>query len=128
MRIKFRENLCNFYGVDCFTFLQPFGGVHGNIYPVSQDFQNDMLNKYNLLKKISTENILYKDTWFKLILDENKKTEIEINKKISVVDISNVFNFDEQIHYVDNLHYSNYANKLIADEIYRFFNENKKNK
>jgi hypothetical protein len=128
LRIKFRENLCNLNGIDCFTFLQPFGGVHGNIYPVSQDFQKDMLNKYNLLKKISTENILYKDAGFKLILDENKKTEIEINKKISVVDISNVFKFDEQIHYVDNLHYSNYANKLIADEIYRFFNENKKNK
>ena len=116
LRIKFRENLCNFNGVDCFTFLQPFGGVHGNIYPVSRDFQKDMLNKYNLLKKISTENILY------------KKTELEINKKVSAVDISNVFNFDEQIHYVDNLHYSNHANKLIADEIYRFFNENKKNK
>lgn len=111
LRIKFRVELCNSHEITCLTFLQPFGGVHGNIYPATnKDFIDTMNKRYNSLKKIE------KNSNF---------SQIKNNFKKNIFDISGVFKNDKKIYYVDNVHYSNYGNQLIANEIYKIFNENR---
>jgi len=110
LRIKFRFELCNSHEITCLTFLQPFGGVHGNIYPVSKDFSEAMSKHYNSLKKI---------------LENRNVTEVKNNYKKNIFDISEVFKNDKKIYYLDNAHYSSYGNQLIANEIYKIFNENR---
>jgi len=111
LRIKFRIDLCNSYEITCFTFLQPFGGVHGNIYPVTEDFKVKMITQYNSLKKV---------------LKNRESSELgSNNKNNNIFDISNVFKKDKKIYYVDNVHYSSYGNELIASEIYKIFNGNR---
>ena len=111
LRVKLRANLCNSYGIVCLTFLQPFGGVHGNIHTSStENFSAIMLKKYNLLKKI------FKSREF---------LESEYSNKYKIFDIANSFKKDKKIYYVDNVHYSSYGNNLIANEIYKIFVKNR---
>jgi hypothetical protein len=112
LRIKFRVDLCNSYKISCFTFLQPFGGVHGNTYPVTKDFKVKMNAQYNALKKS---------------LKKSEFSEFDgNNKKNNIFDISSVLKkYKKTIHYIDNVHYSSHGNELIAVEIYKIFNENR---
>ena len=108
LRLKFRFDFCNSHEISCLTFLQPFGGVHGSIYPSTRDFSLQMDKKYNSIKKV---------------IKKSEFIEAKHNYKNSIFDISNVFKKDKKIYYVDNLHYSSYGNELLANEIYKIFNE-----
>ena len=89
--ISIRNSVCEKFILNCYTFLQPFAGVHG-IY--SENYPNDLIEiqnkKYLILKK--TKNI---------------------------IDISSSLNNDKELSYVDNTNYSPPANKSIAKYIYQ---------
>lgn len=89
-RLKLRKNICELYSIKCKSFLQPFGGIHGKIYPGSDELKSQF-RKYDLFKSI--DNSL-------------------------ITDISYSLNDDvEEFSYVDTVHYSSNANYLIAKEI-----------
>ena len=93
--ISIRNSVCEKFILNCYTFLQPFAGVHG-IY--SENYSNDLIEiqskKYLILKK--TKNI---------------------------IDISSSLNNDKELSYVDNTNYSPPANKSIAKYIYQIIEE-----
>ena len=89
-RLKLRKEICNLYSINCISFLQPFGGIHGKIYPGSDGLESQF-RKYNLFKTIDTD-LIY--------------------------DISSVLdNDDKKYSYVDSVHYTHNANSLIAKKI-----------
>ena len=89
-RLKIRNEICNLFLIRCKSFLQPFGGVNGKIYPGSENLENQFI-KYNLFKNIDD----------KLILDISKVLDNDPNK----------------LSYVDRVHYTHNANYLIAQAI-----------
>jgi len=97
-RLKLRQKICEINFVKCKSFLQPFGGMHGNVYPGSTTYLKSMQIRYNLFKEI--DNSLIKDISSALDEDTNK------------------------FSYVDNLHYSHNANFLIASKIFNTTFEN----
>lgn len=83
---------------------------YNNFKYESKNFKEKMLIRYNELKNsIVVFNL------------KNKNLQM-ITKDISYI----LKNDNKKIHYVDNLHYSTYANTAIAKEILKIFNENKK--
>tara|TARA_B100000965_G_scaffold290609_1_gene248412 strand:- start:292 stop:1371 length:1080 start_codon:yes stop_codon:yes gene_type:complete len=90
-RLEMRLKICENYGIQCLSFLQPFGGIHGNIYPTSKNLINQHKNKYKLFKEIP-EN---------LIINIADALDGDVNK----------------YSYVDELHYSHDANNLISKKI-----------
>ena len=95
-RLKFRLKICENYKIQCLSFLQPFGTVHGNIYPASNEIKQYYKKKYNAFKKIP---------------------------KNLIIDISKVLEDDQnEYSYVDKIHYSHYANNLLAMKILTNFN------
>lgn len=89
-RLKLRKDICNLFSIKCDSFLQPFGGIHGKIYPGS-DRLKTQFRKYNLFKTIDSD----------LIYDIS----------------SSLDNDDQKYSYVDDVHYSHNANLLIAKKI-----------
>ena len=89
--ISIRNSVCEKFILNCYTFLQPFAGVHG-IY--SENYPND---------------------WIEI---QNKKYLI-LKKTKNIIDISSSFNNNKELSYVDNANYSPPANKSIAKYIYR---------
>ncbi len=90
-RIMVRDGICSKLNIKCITFLQPFGGVHGK---QSRELIKEA-NKKRLLKKYN---------------------KLKDNDGLAI-DISNVFNKFEGFAYVDDVHYSPKANKIIAEKI-----------
>ncbi len=90
LRLKLRLQICDELKVSCFTFLQPFGGINGNIYPF--ELPNRFKKKYEKFKKIP--NNLLIDITDSLDNDKNKYS------------------------YVDPFHYSHKSNRLIANSIF----------
>ena len=93
-RTNLRSALCNEEKIKCFSFLQPFAGVHGKQSEklLSTKKKKELEKKYNILKK---------------------------NKKY-VFDIGYVLNNDEILSYIDAVHYSPLSNKKIALEFQSF--------
>lgn len=93
-RINLRHALCNEEKIKCFTFLQPFAGVHGiqSEKLLSKQRQTELLNKYTILKK----NTRY------------------------IIDLGYLLNNDKSLSYVDGVHYSPISNKKIAQEFKLF--------
>ena len=93
-RTNLRHALCNEEKIKCFSFLQPFGGVHGiNIEKLmNKERAKELLKKYTVLKK----------------------------NKNYVVDLGYVLNNDKTLSYVDGVHYSPSSNKKIAKEFKLF--------
>lgn len=89
-RLKLRQKICDIYSIKCISFLQPFGGINGKIYPGSQNLKSQF-RKYDLFKSIDQS----------LIVDVTNALDND-NKKFS---------------YVDATHYSHNANYLIALQI-----------
>ena len=90
-RLEMRLIICENYGIKCLSFLQPFGGIHGNIYPTSKDLVNQHKTRYELFREIP-EN---------LIINITDALDDDVNK----------------YSYVDELHYSHHANNLISKKI-----------
>ncbi len=89
-RLKLRNEICNLFSIKCKSFLQPFGGINGRIYPGSENLNNQLI-KYKLFKKIDGQ----------LIVDISGALDGDLNKS----------------SYVDRVHYTHNANYLIAMKI-----------
>jgi hypothetical protein len=87
-RVNLRHALCDQEKIKCFSFLQPFAGVHGKQIEklLSKRHEKDLIKKYTSLKK---------------------------NKQY-VVDLGYVLNNDKTLSYIDGVHYSPLSNKKIA--------------
>tara|TARA_B100001123_G_C15200607_1_gene983200 strand:- start:110 stop:1228 length:1119 start_codon:yes stop_codon:yes gene_type:complete len=98
--IVFRNSICKNYELNCYNFLQPFATIHGmyfekQILGVNKNFVGDK-DQINLLKK----------RWD--VLKEVK----------GITNISDALKNSKKLGYVDRVHYSPYANKMIAEKIY----------
>lgn len=90
-RIKIRQKICDEFKISCFTFLQPFGGINGNVYPF--DLPKRYKEKYEKFRKIPKN----------LLIDISKSLDADTN----------------QHSYVDPYHYSHKSNMLIANSIFQ---------
>ena len=90
-RVNLRHALCNEEKIICFTFFQPFAGVHG----------------------IQIEKLLHKEDKIALV----KKYEILKNAKKYIIDIGDVLSDDNSLSYIDGVHYTPKSNKKIAGRI-----------
>ena len=90
-RLDYRMKICDLYNIKCFSFLQPFGHIHGNVFYTNEVDKQRAFKIYTELKKI------------KFLIDISKILDEKSNK----------------ISYVDGVHYSHESNKFIAKEILR---------
>jgi hypothetical protein len=93
-RLKLRHALCTEENIKCFSFLQPFAGIHGvqSDRLIKKERKAYLFKKHNLLKK----------------------------SKYYVVDIGYVLDNDKTLSYVDGAHYTPLSNKKIAIEFQSF--------
>ena len=77
--------------MQCVSFLQPFGGLHGNSYPIKKKLKEDHRNMYDAFKELPGDLI------------------------INIAD--SLDNDESEISYVDFLHYSHSSNDLISKKI-----------
>lgn len=89
-----RRLLCEQYGLECVTFVQPFAGVHG----IHAD------------KKVLNDDV-------RLMLKSHYDALKGVFAEIGAVSLVDVLDAKKTQAYVDNVHYSASANKLIADAI-----------
>ena len=89
-RTKLRHALCKEQNIKCFSFLQPFAGIHGKQIDklLEENTKKELLNKYKILK----------------------------NNKYYVIDLGYVLDNDQKLSYVDGVHYAPLTNKKIAEE------------
>ena len=94
-RILVRESICKKFNIKCFSILQPMAGNHGIQIRklLSEDKENMFKKKY---EKLSSAN--------------------------GIIDLGYVLDNDNNLSYVDGVHYSPSSNKKIASELYRFLN------
>ena len=93
--IDVRTGICKKFELNCYTFLQPFAGIHGMFLKADEkNFFEIQNKKYRILKKAK-----------------------------NVIDISPSLNNEKELSYVDNANYSPPANKSIAKFIYHFIEE-----
>jgi hypothetical protein len=90
-RLELRLKICENYNVQCVSFLQPFGGLHGNSYPIKKKLKEDHRNMYDAFKKLPEDLI------------------------INIAD--SLDNDESEFSYVDFLHYSHSSNDLISKKI-----------
>ena len=90
-RINQRHAVCENLNIQCFSFIQPFAGVHGVQIKklLDETRKKNLIKKYTLLKKSNDY----------------------------VKDLSYVLNEDSTLSYIDGVHYSPLSNKKIAKEI-----------
>ena len=90
-RINQRHAVCENLNIQCFSFIQPFAGVHGVQIKklLDETRKKNLIRKYTLLKKSNDY----------------------------VKDLSYVLNEDSTLSYIDGVHYSPLSNKKIAKEI-----------
>ena len=98
--ILFRKGICTELELNCYSFLQPFATIHGKYFdkPVAGAIEVRILN--------IEENIKLK-----------KKYNMIKNTK-HIIDISDSLNEMNMLSYIDGVHYSPQANKIIAQEIF----------
>ena len=89
-----RKSLCEINGLKCYTFVQPFAGVHGT----HADFESLPKENRDILSK-KFEHL--KETW----------------KSMDAIFLTDVLNGYKQHSFVDNVHYSFEANRIIANGI-----------
>jgi hypothetical protein len=103
--VDIRIGICKKFALNCYSFLQPFSGLHG-------------LN----LKKIS-KNIVIEDNEKKI----NQKKYLILKKTKNIFDITASLDNEKELSYVDKVNYSPPANKSIAKYIFQIIEENLKN-
>ena len=98
--VKIRNAICKKMNLNCYNLLQPFASVHGKYFEkkIKGAIQNKILN-----------------------IDQKKKLfkKYELLKNSSeIIDISGTLNNSRKLSYIDSVHYSPDANKLIAFKIF----------
>ena len=98
--VLIRKGICENLNLNCYTLLQPFATIHGKYFdkPTVGAIETRVLN--------INENIKLKEK-FNLL----KSTQ-------NIIDISNSIDGSNELSYVDGVHYSPHANKIIAEYIY----------
>lgn len=99
--IDIRNGICEKKKLKCYTFLQPFGSIHGKYFnkPLKGSIENRLLDvKENFKLKKKYEDLKYTENIF---------------------DISSSLNNEKELSYVDAVHYSPVANLKIASVIYK---------
>ena len=93
-RTKLRHALCKKQNIKCFSFLQPFAGIHGKQIEklLDKSTKKELLYKYKVLKK----------------------------NKYHVIDLGYVLENEHKLSYVDGVHYAPLTNKKIALEFKSF--------
>ena len=93
-RTKLRHALCSEENIKCFSFLQPFAGIHGKQIDklLNKSVQKELLDKYKILKK----------------------------NKSYIVDLGYLLENDNSLSYIDGVHYAPLTNKKIAKEFKSF--------
>jgi len=89
-RVKVREGICIKFDIKCISYLQPFAGRHGK-HPdklLNEETKKQLLEKYT-----------------------------QLSLAYGIKDIGNILNSNKGFSYVDAVHYSPEANKIIATEI-----------
>ena len=86
--------------MNCYTFLQPFSGIHG----------------INFKTQIPEDEIKI-----------NKKKYLILKKTENIIDISYSIDNEKKLSYVDNVNYSPPANKSIAQFIYQIIEKDIQN-
>jgi hypothetical protein len=98
--LKARDALCRGFAINCITFVQPFAGVHGlhlDEKSLSPSARRTLKSKFDELEP----------TW----------------KQMGAVDISDALARLDKHAYVDNVHYSDEANELIAARMLQVLSE-----
>ena len=85
--------MCNSYNINCYTFLQPFPG-YLNVHQHNSMPDEDARAKHNQLKLGKT------------------------SRASNFIDITSALKGYKYHAYIDNVHYSPEANKLIANQIF----------
>ena len=94
-RVNIRHAICLKENIKCHTLLQPFAGAHGVQIEelLTLEKKKSQIKKYEKLKKVSK----------------------------NVLDISDVFDDDTKLSYIDGLHYTPNSNMKIANRIALLF-------
>ena len=95
-RVKYRHKICETFMVKCFSFLQPMAGTHGIQHPslISEKQKKSMSKKYKILEKSLVNNY--------------------------IINLGYVLQNDENLSYIDAVHYSPETNKKIAVELLKY--------
>ena len=94
-RVNLRHGLCSGENITCFSFLQPFAGVHG----------------------VQSDKLLLNEDKIKLVKKYKKLKET----KKHVIDIGDALMKDTTLSYIDGVHYTPRSNRKIAEKISLFF-------
>ena len=92
--LMMRNSICGSMNINCYTFIKPFPKIHGKS------------TKTFLRDEISYMKMKY------LALSKTKNT----------IDISQILDNEQEISYIDKVHFSPNSNKLIAYEIHKQLN------
>lgn len=95
--LKIRNNLCKNYTLKCFTFIEPNGYARKQLEDT---------------KIINNKNIFY-GKYLKSFQDEI----INLN---GVINISNILEPYNEIKFIDEMHYSPFASKIISEKIFSY--------
>ncbi len=108
--LRLIKSLCTEFKIKCKIFLQPTIGQKN----IKSNYEDEYFSKVYF--KRFQQNI---KIWFEkaAFYAEN----IEKNNFFQFYDLTGVFNNDENLVYLDLLHYNDYGNKRIAEEISKFF-------
>lgn len=89
-RLKLRNSICESFKVNCYTFLQPMPGASGKrSSSITVESEKFFKKKYSILKKA----------------------------KGNFIDINYILNANNNVSYIDNVHYTPETNEKIAQEI-----------
>ena len=93
-RVKIRHAVCKEQNIKCFSFLQPFAGIHGKQTDklLDKSTKKDLLKKYKILK----------------------------NNNNYIIDLGYVLENDKELSYIDGVHYAPLTNIKIAKEFKSF--------
>ena len=100
--IDIRNSICRELTLTCANFLQPFAGLHGKYFDQEQ------------LKDVAPENAI-------ITSEESKFLEekyLILSSAKNIFDISNALDSHQELSYVDGVHYSPSANKMIAEKMF----------
>ena len=106
--IKIRNNICEAFKLNCYTFLHPQSGLHG-IY-----FKN--FNKSNYPQ---TGIYNFEDEKIKEMIKQRSLKYSSMLKINGIIDLGNAFKDAKKITYIDRNHYSPYGHLLIAKAIFK---------
>ncbi len=107
--IKIRKGICKVEEINCYTFLQPFPGIHGVYFSTRDGVKLKEGDKLGGAPEIGRLGQL---------VELKQKYEV-LKEAKGKVDISTALDTMSELSYVDGAHYSPDANELIAERIFK---------